>query len=96
MATTQSERPTHIVVDHAEPGDGETVSVAAARQANPGKRILAILVVSMVAAMVVLGGYWAINAPKLQRADLASGVDHGQAASTTTPGRAAPAGPGPG
>ena len=93
MAT--SERPTHIEVSTPAPGDGETVSVEDARQANPGKRILMILVISLGAAILVLGAYWGVNAPKLHDADVRAGIDHGPVAAAPA-STGAPVGPGPG
>lgn len=78
MATPRSDRPTHIEVSTPAPGDGETITIEDARGATSGKRILAVLAISLGAAVIGLGAYWAINAPKLQTADASSGGVTGQ------------------
>lgn len=58
---------------HRAAGDGEVVSVTEARGARRTGRAIWILVISLVLAVILIGGYWAVVAGRLQSADAANG-----------------------
>lgn len=73
---------THQTVSERQPGDGVEISAARARQGYSGpisRRLFWILVISCVAAVALLFGYWASISGGLHRIDTA-GADGGQAA----------------
>jgi len=67
---------THQTVSERQPGDGVEISAARARQGYSGpisRRLFWILVVSSVAAVALLFGYWASISGGLHRVDTAGG-----------------------
>jgi len=58
---------------HRAAGDGVEVRVDEARGSYRTGRAIWILVISLILAVVLLGGYWALHARSLQQVDAASG-----------------------
>ena len=72
---------THQSVSKPQPGDGIEVTAPQARQGYNGpisRRMFWILVISSVAAVVLMFGYWATVSGDLRRADASGGGGGGQ------------------
>ena len=65
--------PSNDEAAHRAAGDGVEVTVDEARGSYRTGRAIWILVISVVLAVVLLGGYWALHAGRLQQVDAASG-----------------------
>lgn len=60
-------------------GDGVELTVEEARGGRRSGRVIWILVISLAAAVVLLIGYWLIEAPHMQAVQAASGGGSGRA-----------------